>query len=1516
MKSKGDCKIECGNGYHPARLGSRHRSTIAECEQECSLGSTPNFGYAPENSGRIAWDSSKQPNGGWSATCTTVVCNEGYDDNDDDNTCEKTEAGYYSAGQNRKTRTQCTLDGNTNQAKPKDDASWQGTGLVNAVACRWTCNSGHHISSDSTSCTINDCSSEINDGAGERTSHSGACQVTSCEAGFYEKTTGTCSEVRVGSGKYSAISSKTVIECATALSTSENTFTLSDNAHWTNIAGASSSSHCTWACNSGWVQSGNTCIAPLIGSYADANGDSKSCLAKPSGSSWKLKVTVGGLVSVKACNFDCPLSHPIKTNTELSRACEALNPGEYEVEGTKHSCGGGQALTERGATNWAVSQSGVKKASACKIAGCTEAGKVLNSDKIGCVNLSTGSYKDSTTHEAVSCGTAPNHGTWALSQVGVTEQSDCVFTCSTGRTPSGTGDNSTCELSTQDCSPANAPANSGTQTWDENKQPNAGWDLCQVNVCSAGFDDNNENNRCEKTAPDYYSASKDKTRKDCTGNPVHSQWVANETLGSRGASTYAECKWACINAYTKGSDNLCHETTIACTANDKRGRNIAAGTKTYTTGSGYGICDPQTCLAGFVLASNVCRPPNRGFYSKSGVETTCKDIPNKQAWLDNPARGLASDNCDFTCAGGFVKDGRACYESPQTRAFTVTENSVQKTLGQESRTYTAGTGYGAWSITSCIAGYDSTQDSTQCQKTESGYYSPAGNHQRISCKKPDDSSWTTATGLTSELDCFIYAWRCDAGYDNQENGHLCEATIARHYSPAGNNSRRSCTRPDNSSWTTTTGLTSMDDCATQAWRCDAGYDNQENSTRCEATITGHYSPAESNTRTACTKPNDSSWTTTTGLTSVEDCATQAWRCNAGYDNQENSTRCEATITGHYSPAESNIRTACTKLNNSSWTTTTGLTSVEDCATQAWRCDAGYDNQEDSKLCQATIARHYSPAGSNTRTACTKSNDSSWTTTTGLTSVKDCATQAWRCNAGYDDHNDTGACSVTDATYYSSAGSSDRIACNTVTVPNDATADPTSTGLSSANQCWTCDAGYDDHDDDGTCSVTDAGHYSSAGSSDRTACNTVTVPNDATADPTSTGLSSANQCWTCNAGYDDHDDDGTCSVTDAGHYSPVGNSERISCTVPDDATVDLTIAGLSSDANQCWTCNAGYDDHDDDGICSVTNAGHYSPAGSSDRTACNTVTVPDDATADSASTGLSSANQCWTCNAGYDDHDNDGTCSVTDAGHYSPAGSSDRISCNTVTNPDDATADSASTGLSSANQCWTCDAGYDDHDDDGTCSVTDAGHYSPAGSSDRIACNTVTVPYDATADSASTGLSSANQCWTCNAGYDDHDDDGTCSVTDAGHYSPAGNSDRISCTVPDDATADLTITGLSSDANQCWTCNAGYDDHNDDGTCSVTDAGHYSPAGNSDRISCNTVTNPDDATADSASTGLSSANQCWTCNAGYVRAGNICVRKITAFVTGYKHTCALLEDKSVECWGRRPRIAMAKRQPPA
>ena len=412
VKSKGDCKIECGSGHHPARSGAG-TGEIAQCEQECSLGSTPNFGYAPENSGRIAWDSSKQPNGGWSATCTTVVCNEGYDDNDDDNTCEKTEAGYYSAGQNRKTRTQCSTDGTKNQPIP-EDASWQGTGLVSAVACRWTCNSGHHISSDSTSCTINDCSNEINDGNGERTRHNGACQVTSCEAGFYEKTTGSCSEVEAVSGKYSNANDAGTTACS-------NTVTKPGTATWTNPIKSDDVGDCTWACNDGYARHLNACyvdtrvcdildsssttvgagsqsyqpgtvgnytacevtsciagyykdpnaqaciqVGANLGKYSPANDmNTHDCSTKPTNSDW---VMTAGADDSGDCNWDCDGDY-----TEDDGTChETTVVCNIESGGTK--IGTGTQTYQAASDNYSV----------CGSATDCETGYVNNSGNLSC----------------------------------------------------------------------------------------------------------------------------------------------------------------------------------------------------------------------------------------------------------------------------------------------------------------------------------------------------------------------------------------------------------------------------------------------------------------------------------------------------------------------------------------------------------------------------------------------------------------------------------------------------------------------------------------------------------------------------------------------------------------------------------------------------------------------------------------------------------------------------------------------------------------------------------------------------------------------------------------------------------------------------------------------------------------------------------------------------------------------------------------------------------------------------
>ena len=47
-----------------------------------------------------------------------------------------------------------------------------------------------------------------------------------------------------------------------------------------------------------------------------------------------------------------------------------------------------------------------------------------------------------------------------------------------------------------------------------------------------------------------------------------------------------------------------------------------------------------------------------------------------------------------------------------------------------------------------------------------------------------------------------------------------------------------------------------------------------------------------------------------------------------------------------------------------------------------------------------------------------------------------------------------------------------------------------------------------------------------------------------------------QLIACNAGYDDHDNDGDCNETPEGHYSEAGSKQRIACVKPDDSSLPM------------------------------------------------------------------------------------------------------------------------------------------------------------------------------------------------------------------------------------------------------------------------------------------------------------------------------------------------------------------------
>ncbi len=88
----------------------------------------------------------------------------------------------------------------------------------------------------------------------------------------------------------------------------------------------------------------------------------------------------------------------------------------------------------------------------------------------------------------------------------------------------------------QSCAIANG---SGHKVWDKTAKKYS--TTCTITACDAGYDNVVDKTQCQKTAADYYSPAKDKTRKQCsTTIPDHS--LKNTATGSALETDCWNCK--------------------------------------------------------------------------------------------------------------------------------------------------------------------------------------------------------------------------------------------------------------------------------------------------------------------------------------------------------------------------------------------------------------------------------------------------------------------------------------------------------------------------------------------------------------------------------------------------------------------------------------------------------------------------------------------------------------------------------------------------------------------------------------------------------------------------------------------------------------------------------------------------------------------------------------------------------------------------------------------------------------
>ncbi len=175
-----------------------------------------------------------------------------------------------------------------------------------------------------------------------------------------------------------------------------------------------------------------------------------------------------------------------------------------------------------------------------------------------------------------------------------------------------------------------------------------------------------------------------------------------------------------------------------------------------------GLVNPQGCFS--------C---NAGFWKNPQGNGSC-DVPDLGKWVDatknekKDCSPVTHANFDDWVAGAADAANKCRFScsgsySPDTsaRSCVTTTQSCSITDGSGTQTWdTQNNLYGTCTITACDAGFDNDQDSTQCQATAAAYYSPANNNARTACPTPNNSSPTTTTGLSSIDGCFT----CSDGY--------------------------------------------------------------------------------------------------------------------------------------------------------------------------------------------------------------------------------------------------------------------------------------------------------------------------------------------------------------------------------------------------------------------------------------------------------------------------------------------------------------------------------------------------------------------------------------------------------------------------------------------------------------------------------------------------------------------------------------------------------------------------------
>ena len=330
--------------------------------------------------------------------------------------------------------------------------------------------------------------------------------------------------------------------------------------------------------------------------------------------------------------------------------------------------------------------------------------------------------------------------------------------------------------------------------------------------------------------------------------------------------------------------------------------------------------------------------------------------------------------------------------------------------------------------------------------------------------------------------------------------------------------------------------------------CNAGYDNDVDSTKCQQTASGFYSLAKDKTRKTCptTIPSHSLNNTITGHKRETDC----WKCESGSLKNTKQKKCTLPTKGKYYNAKGKLQN-CKPVGGTpsgGFTFLANMGAVPTATDCNFSCKSGYVKSVSTYSCNKA---------QDCSTIANGRGQNLWNSTTKKYST---TCEVVDCNTGYVKNTRANLCDVPDTGKYADNGVAKD--CSPITGDSggfDAFAVNTGEVSTSTGCGFSCNAGFVKDSSARECNFPSLGNYADS-SGDEQSCSPITGDSggfDAFAANTG-AVSAADGCgFSCNAGFVKDSSARECNYPSSGNYVTAGNTESPCNSITTEGTAVAT-----------------------------------------------------------------------------------------------------------------------------------------------------------------------------------------------------------------------------------------------------------------------------------------------------------------------------------------------------------------------